>query len=138
MMRSPPPLSRWRFTAVADDVTYPIALSSGLHAWTPSRNSPPCQVAISAVVPENRSRVTSALGPAEPGVCVADHEIMRWVTSCGIQLPVIVQIVCGWVASVTSASTLVDVPDITSTASCAAGEPVHDADIAAHDGIETA
>jgi hypothetical protein len=50
-------------------------------------------------------------------------------------LPVIVHSVCGWVASVTSASTVdEDEPCITTSASWADGWPVQFADIEAHDG----
>src|SRR2546430_11260840 len=101
-------------------------------------NRPPCQLAMRAIVPEKRSIVASTLGPGVLGVCVADHEIIRWVTSSGDQLPLIVQIVLGCVASVTSARTLVVEFCITSTASWAAGEPVQLDDIVAHAGTETA
>src|SRR5438105_5777514 len=138
MVRSPPPLSRWRLTALADEVTYAIALSSGLHAWTPSIQSPPCQLAITAVAPEKRSSVARTLAPPWPGFWVADHETMRWVTSCGLQLPFMVHRVCGCVASVTSARTLELEPCMATTASCADGEPVQLADRAAQDGTETA
>lgn len=59
---------------------------------------------------------------------------MRWVTSCGTELPVIVQIVCGCATSVTSASSVPGVPCMTSSASCAVGWPVQFADMLAHVG----
>ena len=58
-------------------------------------NSPPCQWATIVVTPANMSRVMSMLAPAWPGVCVADHEIIRCVTSTGDQAPLRVQTVLG-------------------------------------------
>ncbi len=97
-------------------------------------NSPPCQLATTVVDPENRSIVTSMLGPAWPGVWVADQETIRWVTSWGDQGPLRVHSFCGWVASETSASTIDGEPCITSSASWAAGCPVQFADMAAQVG----
>src|SRR6266700_2697662 len=67
---------------------------------------PPCQLAtVVGVVPAKRSSVSSMLGPGCPGVWLALHEIIRWVTSWGTELPLMVQMICGWVALVTSART---------------------------------
>jgi hypothetical protein len=65
-----------------------------------------------------RSRNPITLSPAVLGVpSVADHEIVVWVTSCGVHGPVIVQMGFGFRASVTSASTVAGDPCITSNAS---------------------
>src|SRR5258706_1944644 len=105
--RSPPPLKRWTLTAVGSEVTYTrVLLWSGLHECRPSKKPPPVQLAASALVPVNTSRVAITLGPGVPGPpWVADHEIICWLTSCGDQEPVIVQSVRGWSGSVTSART---------------------------------
>src|SRR5689334_892667 len=98
-------------------------------------NRPPFQLAtVVAPPPANRSRVSSMLGPACPGVCVALQEIIRWVTRCGCALPLMVQMVCGCVASVTSARTVAGAPCMTSSASCEVGWPVQLALIAAQVG----
>ena len=69
-------------------------------------NPPPVQPAASALVPVNRSRVAITLAPGVPGLpCVADHDTICWLTSCGVHEPVIVQMVRGCTGSVTSAST---------------------------------
>jgi len=84
-------------------------------------NSPPCQWATTVATPANTSRVTSMLGPACPGVWVADQEIIRWVTSSGDEPPLMVQSFFGCAASDTSASTIDGEPCMTRSASCAAG-----------------
>src|SRR6202521_1623958 len=101
-------------------------------------NAPPDQLAATVVFPVNRSRNPITLSPAVLGVpSLADHEIVVWVTSCGVHGPVIVQIGRGFRASVTSARTLVGEPCITSNASCVAGAPVQLACMAAHAGTDT-
>src|SRR5216684_1825122 len=99
------PLQRWTMTAVASEVTYTrVLLWSGLHECRPSKKPPPVQLAASALVPVNISRVAITLDPGVPGLpWVADHEIICWLTSCGVQEPVIVQIVRGCSGSMTSA-----------------------------------
>src|SRR5258708_23580732 len=98
-------------------------------------NPPPDQVATTAEVPVNRSRTPTRLFPGVPGMpCVADQEIVVWVTSCGVAGPVIVQIARGFRASVTSARTGVAEPCMTSSASWVAGFPRHLALIAAPAG----
>jgi hypothetical protein len=78
------------------------------------------------------------LGPGVPGLpCVADQDTVVWVTSCGCQDPVKVQIVRGLRASVTSATIGFLAPCIRTTASAAAGDPEHVACIAAQAGTAT-
>src|SRR5580704_3582945 len=101
-------------------------------------NAPPDQVAATVVFPVNRSRNPITLSPAVLGVpSVADHEMVVWVTSCGVHAPVIVQIGFGFRASVTSARTVPGAPCITSSASWVAGAPVQPACMAAHAGTAT-
>src|SRR5258708_29002265 len=120
--RSPPPLTRWTLTAVASEVTYTrVLLWSGLHECRPSKKPPPVQLAASALVPVNMSRVAITLAPGVPGApWVADHEIICWLTSCGVHEPVIVQIVRGWRGSVTPPRTCFVDPCMVTSASCAA------------------
>src|SRR5258708_347422 len=94
--RSPPPLKRWTLTAVASEVTYTrVLLWSGLHECRPSKKPPPVQLAASALVPVNISRVAITLDPGVPGLpWVADIDIICWLTSCGVREPVIEQVVC--------------------------------------------
>lgn len=101
-------------------------------------NPPPVQLAASALVPVNMSSVAITLGPGVPGApCVADHEIICWLTSCGAQEPVIVQMVRGCSGSVTSASTAWVDPCMVTNASWAVGAPEQLACMAAHDGTTT-
>src|SRR5258708_4756352 len=101
-------------------------------------NPPPDQVATTAEVPVNRSRTPTRLFPGVPGMpCVADQEIVVWVTSCGVAGPVIVQIARGFRASVTSARAGVAEPCITSSASWVAGCPGQLARMAAQAGTAT-
>lgn len=101
-------------------------------------NPPPDQVATTAEVPVNRSRTPTRLFPGVPGMpCVADQEIVVWVTSCGVAGPVIVQIARGFRASVTSARTGVAEPCMTSSASWVAGCPGQLARMAAQAGTAT-
>jgi hypothetical protein len=65
---------------------------------------------------------------------VADHEIICWLTSCGVHEPVIVQIVWGCSGSVTSARTGWLDPCKVTSASCAAGPPEQLACMVAQDG----
>jgi hypothetical protein len=96
---------------------------------------PPCQLAATDEVPVKRSRATITLAPGVPGLpSVADHDTLVWVTSCGCHEPVSVQIVLGFRASVTSATTGLVAPCITSTASAAAGGAEQVARIAAQAG----
>jgi hypothetical protein len=69
--------------------------------------------------------------------CVADHEIIVWVTSCGVAGPLIVQIAVGLRASVTSARTGVEEPCMTSRASWMPGFPGQVARRAAQAGTAT-
>src|SRR5260370_41381501 len=105
--RSPPPLKRWTLTAVASEVTYTrVLLWSGLHECRPSKKPPPVQLAASALVPVNISRVAITLDPGVPGLpWVADHETICSLTSSGVQEPVIGQIVLGCRGSVTCTRT---------------------------------
>ena len=65
------------------------------------------------------------LWPALPRFWVAHQEIVPWVTSCGTQAPLRVQIVRGWAGSVTSATTGLLAPLSTITASCPPRAPLH-------------
>src|SRR6202171_1888085 len=101
-------------------------------------NPPPDHVATTEDVPVNRSRTATRLLPGVPSMpCVADHEIIVWVTSCGVAVPVIVQIARGLRASVTSARTGVVEPCMTRRASCVAGVPGQVARMAAQAGTAT-
>ena len=69
--------------------------------------APPDQDVATVDVPVTRSRTAIKLVPGAPGEpCVADHEIIVWVTSCvaRCQLPEIEQMVFGFLGSVTSAT----------------------------------
>ena len=99
---------------------------------------PPVQLATTVEVPVNKSSAATTLSPgvpAEPRVAV--HEIMVWVTSCGDQDPVSVQMVRGLRASVTSERIGVVEPCMTRRASRVEGVEGHVACIAAQAGTAT-
>src|SRR5262249_30283279 len=87
-------------------------------------NAPPDHEVATADVPVTRSSTPIRLVPGPDGEpCVADHEIMVWVTSCvaSCQLPEIEQSVRGFLASVTSATTGLAPPWSFSSASALVG-----------------
>src|SRR5256886_5386173 len=100
---------------------------------------PPDQVAATVEVPEKRSSTAITLVPDVPGLpCVADHEIIVCVTSCGWKdPPLIPQSVRGALAFDTSARTGLAAPWSCSTASWAAGVLTQLACMAAHEGTAT-
>lgn len=73
---------------------------------------PPDQLAATVLVPVKRSSTAMTLVPAVPGLpCVADHEIIVWVTSWGEKLPPLIpHRVRGALALVTSARTGLGAP----------------------------
>ncbi|OLD49758.1 MAG: hypothetical protein AUI42_06350 [Actinobacteria bacterium 13_1_40CM_2_65_8] len=101
-------------------------------------NPPPVQLAATALVPVNMSSVAITLCPGEPGLpWVADQDTIPSVTSCGVQDPVIVQMVRGCKGSVTSASSGWLEPWSVMRASWAAGAPEQVAFNAAQAGTAT-
>src|SRR5947209_18924159 len=100
---------------------------------------PPDQVAATVEVPEKSASTAITLVPDVPGLpCVADHEIIVCVTSCGWKdPPLIPQSVRGALALDTSARTGLAAPWSCSTASWAAGVLTQLACMAAHEGTAT-
>src|SRR4029077_14083926 len=96
-------------------------------------NAPPDQLAATVDVPLNMSRTAITLVPGVAGApCVAYHEIIVCVTSCGWKLLVLsVHSALGFFASPTSARTGRVAPCIWSRASSAEGVPLHAAWMAA-------